>query len=104
MRTQAQTEYDRRYREKRKNQPVPPDIAKERRQAFAAALEEITDPDIRNQYGDMLTALMAVFMQLGNLKQYAAENQALEILAALTWKGIAVPRKHQPAARAVAGD
>jgi hypothetical protein len=72
---------------------APPDVAKERQAAFVAALEEITDPDVRNELYTMLGSLTDAFMRDMGLKQYAAEHQALELLAALTWKGVNAPRR-----------
>jgi hypothetical protein len=72
---------------------VRPDVARDRRAAFAAALEEITDPDVRAELYATLDSLTNAFMRDMGLKPYAAEHQALELLAALTWKGVNAPRK-----------
>jgi hypothetical protein len=72
---------------------VRPDVAKERRAVFVAALEEITDPDVRAELYAALDSLTNAFMRDMGLKPYAAEHQALELLAALTWKGVNAPRK-----------
>lgn len=69
---------------------IRPDVAKERREAFAAAIED-ADPDIRNELDAMLSAMIALFMANG-LKQIAAEHQAMEFIAACVWKGVHAPR------------
>jgi hypothetical protein len=81
----------------------PITVAKQRTAAFMDALKEVDD-DLRQQIMDMIDRISEVFMERGNLKEYAARNQAAEFVASCVWTGVAVPRKHQPAARAVAGD
>jgi hypothetical protein len=111
MNSAAQIEANRRYRDthrdeinaRRRGQGyIRPDVAKTRREAFAAALDEITDPDVRRELDEMLGAMIAFFMANG-LKQFAAENQALEFLAACVCNGVNAPRRNRTIA-AVSGD
>jgi metal-sulfur cluster biosynthetic enzyme len=62
-----------------------PDVSNERRVAFIEALEEVTDPDVRNEVTDLIEAVTILLMERGNLKEYAATNQATEFVAACVW-------------------
>jgi hypothetical protein len=61
-----------------------PDV-NERRIAFVEALEQIDDPDVRNEVTDLIEAVTILFMERGNLKEYAASHQAQDFVAACVW-------------------
>jgi hypothetical protein len=64
----------------------------ERVEAFAAALEEIQDGDVRRELYAMLDGLTTHFIGL-EYTPAVAEANAVEILARLTWKGVNAPRR-----------
>jgi hypothetical protein len=70
-----------------------PDVANLRRMAFLDALDELPDNDLREQIYDMIEATAAVLMRRGNLKEYAARNQATEFVSALVWSKATAPRR-----------
>jgi hypothetical protein len=61
-------------------------------EAFAAALEEIADADVRLELYNMLDGLTTYFINCGTAPA-TAESNAVELLAACTWKGVNAPRK-----------
>jgi hypothetical protein len=70
-----------------------PDVANERRVAFLDAIDAITDPDVRNEILDLIEAVTILFMERGNLKEYAAKNQAAEFVGACVWGKAQAKRK-----------
>jgi hypothetical protein len=85
MNSEAQKRAARKYRATQASQ-------QKRLEAFAAALEEIDDTDVRRELYDMLDGLTTYFMSCGYAPA-VAEIGAVEILAACTWKGINAPRR-----------
>jgi hypothetical protein len=69
-----------------------PDVSNCRRLAFLEALEQITDPDVREEIQATIQGMQTLFMQRGNLKEYAARNQAVEFVAACVWNEVQIPR------------
>jgi hypothetical protein len=70
-----------------------PDVANERRVVFLDSLDSICDPDVRNDIMDLIERTAILFMERGNLKEYAAMNQAAEFVGACVWHKATAPRK-----------
>ncbi len=73
-------------------QKCRPDTSNLQRVAFMQALDEIADPDVRNEILDTIEAVTALLMSKGKLKGYAASNQATEFVAACVWHKATAPR------------
>jgi hypothetical protein len=91
--------------EAKKQMPLAPrvEVANLRRVAFLEALKE-ADEDVQREIGDMIDAMVVVFMERGNLKEYAARNQATEFIAACVWDKVTGGNRSKRAAAIAATD